>query len=154
MVASIQAFGSFANFHPHIHALVTNGVMTPQGEFLPLPHWTPQTLEEVFRRLVLAGLVRAERLSEEFRDTLLSWVHSGFSVHGEQLVLDHEADRLERLARYVVRAPIPLDRVRLTEAGQVEVATPPHPQTGERCLVLDPRRRGRSCGSFSRRRSF
>jgi len=69
-------------------------------------------------RLVLSRFVRAERLSEEFRDTLLSWVHSGFSVHGEQLVLDHETDRLERLARYVVQAPIPFDRVSLTEDGQ------------------------------------
>jgi hypothetical protein len=25
MVAAIQTFGSYANFHPHIHALVTNG---------------------------------------------------------------------------------------------------------------------------------
>ena len=32
MVTSIQTFGSYANFHPHIHALVTNGVMTREGE--------------------------------------------------------------------------------------------------------------------------
>src|SRR3990172_11293810 len=35
---SIQTFGSFAaNFHPHIHSLITEGVFTPEGEFLPLP---------------------------------------------------------------------------------------------------------------------
>jgi hypothetical protein len=73
----------------------------------------------VFRRLVLTRIVRGERLSEKFRDTLLSWVHSGFSVHGEQSVFDHEPERLERLARYMVRAPIPFDRVDLTEDEQV-----------------------------------
>jgi hypothetical protein len=37
-------------------------------------------IEEIFRRLVLMGLHRRERLSEEFRDNLLGWVRSGFSV--------------------------------------------------------------------------
>jgi len=32
--------------------------------------------------------VEAERLSETFRDTLLTWERSGFSVYGEQVVLD------------------------------------------------------------------
>lgn len=31
-----------------------------------------------------------------------------------------------------------MDRVSLTEDGQVEVATPPHPESGERRVVLDP----------------
>jgi hypothetical protein len=36
VVASLQTFGSFAaNFNPHCHGLVTEGVFTPQGEFLP-----------------------------------------------------------------------------------------------------------------------
>ena len=61
MVSSIQTFGSFANFQPHIHALVTDGVMTRQGEFLPLPRWTLKVVEEVFRRLVLARLVQKAR---------------------------------------------------------------------------------------------
>ena len=31
-VASIQTFGSFgANFHPHVHAIVTDGVFHPLG---------------------------------------------------------------------------------------------------------------------------
>lgn len=34
--ATLQTFGSFAsNFNPHCHGLVTEGVFTPQGEFLP-----------------------------------------------------------------------------------------------------------------------
>jgi hypothetical protein len=27
MIASIQTFGSYANFHPHVHAIVTDGVV-------------------------------------------------------------------------------------------------------------------------------
>ncbi len=38
MVISIQTFGSYANWHPHLHVLVTNGVMTRDGQFLDLRH--------------------------------------------------------------------------------------------------------------------
>jgi hypothetical protein len=61
-VVSIQTFGSYANIHPHIHALVTNGMMAGEGEFLPFPEWTAGVIGEVFRRLVLRELVRAERV--------------------------------------------------------------------------------------------
>ena len=101
MAASIQTFGSYANWHPHVHAVVTDGVMTREGRFLPLPHWTPEVIEEVFRRLVVSRLVRAERLSEELADVLLGWERSGFSVYGEQVVLWEEGERLDRLLRYV-----------------------------------------------------
>lgn len=58
MAISIQTFGSYAKWHPHLHALVTNGVMTPEGAFRDLPQWTPQIVEELFRRLVLERLAR------------------------------------------------------------------------------------------------
>ncbi len=84
VVASIQTFGSFANFHPHIHALVAEGVFAPDGIFHAVG-WPPASvLEEAFRGLLLAALLRAERLSQEFFESLLAWRHSGFSVHGEQ----------------------------------------------------------------------
>ena len=68
LVLSIQTFGSYAaNFHPHVHALVTDGAYTKEGEFLPLPHFGARLVEEVFRRRVLERLHRAERLSEEFQ---------------------------------------------------------------------------------------
>ena len=138
MVASIQTFGSYANFHPHIHALVTDGVMTREGEFLPLPEWTPGVMGEVFRRLVLLELVRAERLSEEFRDVLMTWERSGFSVYGEQMVWEGEPERLERVVRYMVRPPMAFGVVEETVEGRVRVQTPVDPRTGERGVELDP----------------
>ena len=89
-MSSIQTFGSFAaNFHPHIHSLITEGVFTPEGEFLALP--VPATslladIEERFRRLLRQRLNRAERLSEAFLNNLLGWNPSGFSVYANQLV--------------------------------------------------------------------
>jgi len=37
MVGAIQTFGQLVHWHPHIHALVTEGVFLPDGTFLPLP---------------------------------------------------------------------------------------------------------------------
>jgi hypothetical protein len=37
IVASIQTHGSLANWHPHLHPLVTDGGFGPAGSFVPLP---------------------------------------------------------------------------------------------------------------------
>ena len=140
-VSSIQTFGSFgANWHPHIHCLVMEGVFTPQGEFLPLPKPANSILkdiEERFRRLLLERLHRAERLSEEFMNRLLQWNPSVFSVYAEQLVWDDEPQRLEKLARYLTRAPVRVGGVSQTQDSRVLLTTPPDPLTGETLLFLD-----------------
>jgi hypothetical protein len=53
MVSSTQTLGSFANSSPHVHAIVTEGLLLGDGSFVALP-WPPgDVLEEAFRRLVL-----------------------------------------------------------------------------------------------------
>ena len=91
--------------------MITEGVFTLAGEFLALPSLDSKTVEEVFRRLLLVRLHQAERLSEGFMQRLLSWSPSGFSVFAEQLVAAHDTQRLERLARYMTRAPQRLDAI-------------------------------------------
>ena len=139
VVASIQTFASFAaNFRPHVHALVSEGAFDPDGAFLPLPSLDTSAIEELFRRLLLARLHRAERLSESFMEKLLAWSPSGFSLAATQLVMPDEPQRLERLARYLTRAPVPIDSVDDDGGGQIKVATPPDPSTGTTARVLDP----------------
>ena len=138
MVASIQTFGSALNFHPHVHALVTDGVLEKGGGFLPLTQPDFAALEELFRRLVLAELVKAERLSEGFRDRLLTWRHSGFSVYGAQVVLPEESGRLAHLARYATRPPLAKQRVQRGPDKMYRLQVPPDPATGATQLALDP----------------
>ena len=64
------------------------------------------------------GVVEAERLSESFCDTLLSWRHSGFSVHGGQRLDAGEGDGLERLARYVTRPALATGAVTMGAGGR------------------------------------
>ena len=138
MVVSIQTFGSFANFHPHLHALITDGALLPGGAFVPLPFLDTDVLSEMFRRMVLKRLHRAERLSEGFRDSLLPWVHSGFSVYARQVIDADDRDQLERIARYLTRPPLAIGSVRQDPMGQVVLTTPPDPRTGATAATLDP----------------
>ncbi|UCF67519.1 MAG: transposase zinc-binding domain-containing protein [Acidobacteriota bacterium] len=142
-VLSIQTFGSFANYHPHIHAVLAKGCFGNAGAFHPIPELNTAVIEEVFRRLVLGRLNRAKRLSQEFMQNLLSWEHSGFSARlGVAIGADDRAG-LERLVRYIVRVPVPAGTVRI--AGRaVIVCTPPDPRTGATQLSLDPLPRGRT----------
>ena len=94
-----------------MHALLIDGALTEESEFLELPYFDVRLVEEVFRRRVLQRLHRAERLSEKFLNSLLGWVHSGFSVHGEQTVPTEDVQGAERLARCLTRGPLSLDVV-------------------------------------------
>ena len=137
VVASLQTFGSFANFHPHLHAIVTEGVITPDGRFHPVIWPGKRDLEERFRRNFLTLLEKAKRLSSSFHERLLSWRHSGFSVDASQRVAAGEQARLERLARYATRVALAVGALRDRQDGKIEIETPPDPSTGARVKVLD-----------------
>jgi len=92
-----------------VHALVSDGVITRQGEFLPLPAPDPAAVMEVFRRLFLERLHRAERLSESFMHNLLSWVHPGFSVFAGPPVEAAALASLESQGRYITRPALAMD---------------------------------------------
>ena len=80
IVASIQTHGSLANWHPHLHLLVTDGGFRADGTFVPLPLHDVTTLTEAFRRAVLRLFVRRDLLDGETAHTMLAWPHSGFHV--------------------------------------------------------------------------
>jgi hypothetical protein len=136
---SLQTFGGCgANFNPHAHALVSDGVFTPEGEFLPLPSLDTAAVMQVFRRLLLQRLHEAERLSESFMHTLLSWVHPGFSVFAGPPVEPAALASLESQARYITRPALAMDALQKIDDGRLTLETPPDPRTGATLLALDP----------------
>jgi len=138
-VVSLQTHGAYgANFNPHAHALVSDGVFTRQGEFLPLPSLDAAAVMEVFRRLLLARLHQAERLSESFMRNLLSWVHPGFSVFAGPSVDGASAASLESQGRYITRPALAMDALQQLDDGNLALETRPDPRTGVTRLVLDP----------------
>jgi hypothetical protein len=50
IIIAIQTYGDLVNFHPHLHALVTDGVFTPTGWFVAFPTIDLYVLEQFFRQ--------------------------------------------------------------------------------------------------------
>jgi hypothetical protein len=71
-------------------------------------------------------------------EKLLAWSPSGFSLNATQLVMPDEPQRLERLARYLTRAPVRIDAVEQHDQGHIRISTPPDPATGATERILDP----------------
>ncbi len=83
MITLPQLFGDKLNPHPHLHSIVTEGAFNKKGNFLRLNtrgSYANKALRTLFERKVLDILVKKKRLSEHFKEEILSWEHSGFSV--------------------------------------------------------------------------
>ncbi|MGC9091605.1 MAG: IS91 family transposase [Fervidicoccaceae archaeon] len=118
VIAAIQTFGDRINFHPHLHFLVTEGGADKAGIFHKISRIDDLRLAELFAREVLSMLVGKELLSPEWPERLLSWRHTGFSVHS--LVRAKTKLEAEQVGKYMRRPLLSLKRLSLDErTGQV-----------------------------------
>ncbi len=137
----IHTFGEYlADFHPHLHALVADGLFDRQGVFHPLPEeivlWP---LEEMFRRRVNAFLVEQELLPRDRAEMLLSWQHSGFSLHRSRRVEPGEREDLEQMARYILRNPFSTAKMHFEPgAGSVLYRSRMNKEQGGNFAALSP----------------
>ncbi len=120
MVAVVQTAGDLANWHPHVHAIVSRGGWTRD--------WRVGA-GRVRRRACRGAAVppqgdapaagRGVAHSDERTELLLSWRHTGFSVHNRVRVEPEDQPAVERLARYIMRPPISLERMQWGGEGVV-----------------------------------
>jgi len=103
IVSSIQTHGSLANWHPHLHMLVTDGGFRADGTFVHLPLHDVATLTEAFRRAVLKMFVKRELMDIGTAQSMLNWPHSGFHVHDAVWAPADDKEFTIRLARYCAR---------------------------------------------------
>jgi hypothetical protein len=103
--------GSLANWHPHLHLLVTDGGFRPDGTFVHLPLHDVATLTEAFRRAVLKMFVQRELMEVETAQGMLAWPHAGFHVHDAVRAAADDTAFTVRLARYCARNPLALGRM-------------------------------------------
>ncbi len=102
---AIQTHENLLQFHPHLHALVSDGCFGEDGTFYLLPNNSVVALEKVFSHHVFQMLLEEGKIREELVKKISSWKHSGFSVHKEVRVLGSDRKGLENLAQYILRAP-------------------------------------------------
>jgi hypothetical protein len=110
IVACSQTHGSRANWHPHLHLLVTDGGFRSDGTFVSWPAHDTARLTEPFRRAVLRLFVRLDLFDEDQAAGMLTWPHSG--CHGHTAVWVPAVDRAvaARLARDCARNPVARER--------------------------------------------
>ena len=120
--AAAQTSGDLLNAHPHLHGLAPRGGWDGDGAWVSVPYVDPGVAERLFRAKVLAFLKAEGLLSEEREQLLLSWEHAtGFSVDSSVKVEPEDGPGLERLARYLLRPPVSLERMHW-DPGSDEVA--------------------------------
>jgi len=125
IIMTLHTFGEYLDFHPHVHALVADGLFLrdppdspPQAPtpasgpqppacptFLPLPETPLKPLEELFRAKVIHLLVAQKLLPPDRVQVLYSWKHSGFNLHAGELVppeaksLFEKSKKLNKIAK-------------------------------------------------------
>jgi len=77
-----------------------------------VPYVNTRKAEELFRHRVLRLLKDKELLSEERIQLLFSWRRSGFSIDDSVRIPAGQQRAIERVARYMLRAPVSLTRMR------------------------------------------
>jgi hypothetical protein len=85
-----------------------------------VPYIDPHAAELLFRHKIFQLLKTQGLLSDERIELLLSWRHTGFSVDNSVTVYPSDEQGLERLARYMIRSPVSLQRLNyIPETQQV-----------------------------------
>lgn len=134
-VMSIQTFGELIHWHPHIHALITDGSFSIDGSFRALPSLAVEPFRKLFEHYIFSMLRDADLITADTIASMQSWQHSGFSIHKDVGFDAGNTDGLETIIEYISRGPFSQERmVRVTPGGKVlykaEHDTPrtfPHP---------------------------
>lgn len=118
IVMVIHTYGDYGRWHPHIHAIVADGLFTKSGTFYVMPRDIDLTpLAELFRAQVLTMLHKAGKIDAALVQNLMKWQHtSGFSVHGGTRIARDNDEGKERLAQYIIRNPFSLEKLTYIEA--------------------------------------
>ena len=66
IVVAIQSFGDYVRWHPHLHALVADGLFLESGYFFVMPKTNLRSLREIFRTLVLKMLKKEGLIDNAF----------------------------------------------------------------------------------------
>ncbi|MCP3955132.1 MAG: hypothetical protein GY697_23370 [Desulfobacterales bacterium] len=75
----LRTFGDYARWHPHLHALVSDGLFLESGYFFVMPNVGLRPLRELFRAHVLKMLKKEGLIDDSFIKMIMAWQHvSGF----------------------------------------------------------------------------
>jgi len=108
---AVQTYGDFLNFNPHLHAIVSDGCFSQDGDFHMAPGFMLEDLEEIFQYEVLKMLKKEGKITDAVIENMLSWRHSGFHVYIGDRIFSDDQTGLGNLARYIIRACFSQERM-------------------------------------------
>ena len=110
-ILALHTAGDSLNFNPHIHGLVTNGILIEQGIFYPLPDFKSTKFTEYFTHRVMTLMKRAGLVPESRIELIQSWQHSGFSVWAGEPVDYSESESILFISRYIDKGPVANNKI-------------------------------------------
>jgi len=139
VVMSIQTFGDLVNFHPHLHAVATEGCFDREGNFLSVSRIPSYVIQELFMHKVFKMLLKEGKITENTIRLITSWRYSGFNVDNHVYIRSDDTDGLEGLVQYIVRAPLSQEKILLDKAGdKVIYRSKLNPSLKRNFQVFDP----------------
>ena len=137
-IISVHTAGNLLNFHPHLHALVTRGVFSADGAFLPVSRIPSRILARVFAHHLLAMLKGEGKIDERTIQKMQAWKHSGFNVDVSLKLNPSEPEGLLRVLHYLLRPPFALGRMRVAGEKIIYRADKVHPGFGANFRIMEP----------------
>lgn len=137
----IQRFGSKANLHIHVHAVLSDGCwFQRQGALVFEPAGAPtaediQTLTLEIRRRVLRRFLRLGAIEPEIAAEIMAREHSGFSLHAGTCVAADDREGLKRLLQYCTRPAIAVKRMQYLPDKEIVRYAPLKTQPGEPVVI-------------------
>ena len=119
-VIAVQTFGDYQNFNPHLHVIATDGCFNSSGSFTVGPDPQSSDLEEAFRLEVFKMLKKEEKITDSIIENMMGWHHSGFNVYCGVRICPSNSEGLEKLAQYIIRAPISQERMIYIPAAETK----------------------------------
>lgn len=115
-VMALHTAGDLVNFHPHIHALLTAGVVLDDGSFQPV-HLEAADVQQRFENQLFELLRNRQLIDTAVIEQMQSWPHSGFSVWLGPPIQPADADARLFVSQYVHKGALQLRQMEILEAG-------------------------------------
>ncbi len=99
VIMAIHTFGADpVKGHPHLHAIVTDGLFKDTGTFYMMKDVDLKPLEELFRAELFRFLKKEGKITDELIGKLVKWKYSGFSVDNGKRIEKDDQDGTEAIA--------------------------------------------------------
>ncbi len=119
VVMAVHTFEEYPDkFHPHVHAIVTDGLFNGNALFYVMRETDLKPLEELFRAEVFKFLKKKGKINDDLIQKLMNWKHSGFSVDNGVRISEKDEKGRESIAQYIMRNVFSEGKIKYIEKSE------------------------------------